>query len=518
MPEVVYIKTPDGVIIRFAERAALEKWLVAGRIPVGADAGKGGVPDALWLDSDNTWKPLPDLLQKLGIRLPTDSSALPEPFPGVDDEFFRKSFGPGADGGQTSAPAPAPLPEPAPESAPAPAAVPAATSPRPAETEPRRSTTAPMAAFDVRRDEPASRGAVVDDVAIQVTERLPGDAIPADSVESPAAQSAGALPADEGDEVEVVPAGIMFETSPASVSQVISVRRKKAGPVAPRESAHRPGDDDVPRTRRPGTARKILIVVGVLVLVAVAAVLTEPYWYPDQAGKTPAVTEPGTVPPTPPTAPAPVTVPEPAPVPAIPPAPAPEPAPAPAPAAVQPSQVQPAPAAVPAPVEVAVPVAKTAPVSKAAPVANTAPVVKPAPVSKTEPVTKPVADEPYVDEPVAPNNFEGHMKAGDKALSRDPEVALAHYEMAHQLKPGSPVPLQKMGEASYRLKRYEAARGSYEGAIAINPSYGPALIGLARVAKARGNTDEAKRNYQSYLDVNPNGTQAAEARQYLENQ
>ena len=52
IPDVVYVKTPDGVIIRFAERAALEKWLAAGRIPVELARGPENVPHALWLDSD----------------------------------------------------------------------------------------------------------------------------------------------------------------------------------------------------------------------------------------------------------------------------------------------------------------------------------------------------------------------------------------------------------------------------------------------------------------------------------
>ncbi len=147
---------------------------------------------------------------------------------------------------------------------------------------------------------------------------------------------------------------------------------------------------------------------------------------------------------------------------------------------------------------------------QAVPVVKKAEQPAPAPVVKKAP-----QPAPYVDTPVAAGDFNGHMKAGDKALSRDPEVALAHYSLAHQLKPGNPLPLHKMGEACFKLRRYEEAKTHYQRALGLVSSYGPAMIGLARVAKARGIADEARRYYQMYLDVNPSGTQAKEARQYL---
>ncbi len=543
LPDVVYIKSPDGVIVRFADRKALRNWLQDGRIPVERDAQGNLVSQALWLDSDNVWKSLNILLEKLGISL--DPSVGVDPriaaFPDANDDYFRKSFGPAAQRYSTTGEFGAmDVPQ--------------------QDSEPRTGkTTDEMAAFDAA-PEPAPE---------PVPEPVPATAgelsfAPTPEPASEPATEPAPEPAPEPDVNAGAVAGIRFETTPASVSPVLSVRRKPAVEDVADEDEDE--DPEMIRAARGNTkALRVLIAVLVLTILGASAWLAWPYLSTmglfrgpavavqgddgsgvvekDAGGTTGATTDngmksdrdvvgdqgsavadaaaggvqgdsgatadargadvpagdvivkadAGNVPAEKLQAPVPPS----------------------RPAEQSPRPLETTPVAVPVPEPA---VKKPAPelVVKKADLPAPAPVVKkvkqpaPAPVLKKAP-----QPAPYVDTPVAAGDFNGHMKAGDKALSRDPEVALAHYSLAHQLKPGNPLPLHKMGEACFKLRRYEEAKSHYERALGLVSSYGPAMIGLARVAKARGIADEARRYYQMYLDVNPSGTQAKEARQYL---
>ena len=125
---------------------------------------------------------------------------------------------------------------------------------------------------------------------------------------------------------------------------------------------------------------------------------------------------------------------------------------------------------------------------------------------------------PVVADAIAPDDYAGHVKAGNKALARDPEQALVHFEVADGLRPGNCMILTKMGDASRTLKRFDTAQDYYQRALKTNPQYNPAVLGLARIAKSRGQTDEARKYYQLYLDINGSAPSAAEARQFLSNQ
>ena len=141
MPDILYIKTSDGVILRFAERTAFRTWVMSGRIPL-AD-------EVFWLDAAENWRPLQELLDILGIVLPAPSADAQDSkaFPGIQDDFFKKSFGPLATAGGE------------------PREGEWGTVRRPVITgrygavqdvvdvgQPKRRTTAPMAAFDVASD------------------------------------------------------------------------------------------------------------------------------------------------------------------------------------------------------------------------------------------------------------------------------------------------------------------------------------------------------------------------------
>lgn len=495
LPDVVYIKSPDGVIVRFADRKALRGWLQDGRIPVERDAQGNIVSQTLWLDSDNVWKSLSILLEKLGISL--DPSVGVDPriaaFPDANDDYFRKSFGPAAQQFSTTGEFGA-------------VDVPQQVS------EPRAGrTTDEMAAFDAAPEPvPTSVPATA---PVPATDPEP-DPEPDSEPDSDVNVGAGG--------------GIRFETAPASVSPVLSVRRKPAIEDIPDE------DEDpemIKAARGNSKALGVLIVMLVLAMLGASAWLAWPYLSTKILFQGPAVADTGMkldrdvvadqggavtdaaagegaddsgaavdargtdVPAGDAIVKADARI-----VPA-------EKLEAPVPPS-RPDEKSPRPLET---TSVAAPVPEPA-LKNAAPV----PVVKKADQSGPAPVVNKASQPaPYVDTPVAAGDFNGHMKAGDKALSRDPEVALAHYSLAHQLKTGNPLPLHKMGEACFKLRRYEEARSHYERALGLVSSYGPAMIGLARVAKARGIADEARRYYQMYLDVNPSGTQAKEARQYL---
>ena len=71
------------------------------------------------------------------------------------------------------------------------------------------------------------------------------------------------------------------------------------------------------------------------------------------------------------------------------------------------------------------------------------------------------------------------------------EQALEQLSEARRLDPLSPVPVAVTGAVLRYARRYEEALASYEQALAMQPTYLPARIGLARTLKAMGRFDEA---------------------------
>lgn len=656
MPDILYIKTSDGVILRFADRNAFRTWVQSGRIPL-AD-------EVLWLDAAENWRPLQELLDILGITLSdsTVDARASRAFPGIQDDFFKKSFGPSAAPGSES---------------------PAGdwgTVRRPVITgrygavqdvvdvgQPKRRTTAPMAAFDVSAAggdnqvsvDPSEKIDVTGEFGRPVTEEMIAEAEA--SVDSPpaAADDVSVLPDAVRDDVsgqESVPVDsssaedVVTESVPESVSNQVgmanpdvavavasgaasdSTKRQVSATdrigAAALEIDMTPGDgyepfadssNDSPASAAAGIefsvspaavkpigatrikaparhteeleqelemyrsagggspAIKVLLAIllvaaagglgylGYLILVeedapAIKAVIVEKDPGPQHAADVPSPVM-NSVAVAPATAVAPDVAsdagsarvagsasdsgtaaevsgtPEAVPATDVPVSPdagrRPDLAVAPVVVSATPAvkatpagqsasasvDVRPAPSAEPAVVPKPRPAPAVEPVKPVpAPRAEPAPRAQLSePRPKPEPVKEPPASKktPSVGVSVAPDDYMGHVKAGNAALRGDPEQALVHYEVAESLKPGSTMILTKMGDASKALNRADTAREYYQRALRTNPSYNPAIVGLARIAREKGQIEEARKYYQRYLDVNASAPAAAEARQFL---
>lgn len=111
--------------------------------------------------------------------------------------------------------------------------------------------------------------------------------------------------------------------------------------------------------------------------------------------------------------------------------------------------------------------------------------------------------------------YDQHMIEGTRLIGHDPSKALAHFEAAARQRPGFIEPRVKMAECLYRQGRYREAAALFRQAMDRSPDYGPAIAGLARAQARLGNREEARFLYIKYLDLNPHGSHAAEARAFL---
>jgi predicted Zn finger-like uncharacterized protein len=96
------------------------------------------------------------------------------------------------------------------------------------------------------------------------------------------------------------------------------------------------------------------------------------------------------------------------------------------------------------------------------------------------------------------------------------EAALNLYGRAAELKPERAEPLAGKGLALLDLGNAAAAQASFEQALALNARYGPAIMGLAEAFRIQGRNAKAVEFYQRYLEVLPEGTEAAVARNNIE--
>jgi len=115
-------------------------------------------------------------------------------------------------------------------------------------------------------------------------------------------------------------------------------------------------------------------------------------------------------------------------------------------------------------------------------------------------------------------SYSKHMVEGHRYLKKDPKRAMAHFQMASRLKPDAVEPVAKMGDCSLAMGEIDVALDYYQRALGMMQGYGPAMIGIARGFARKGNKEQAKLWYQKYLDANPQGSQAEEARRFLADQ
>ncbi len=112
--------------------------------------------------------------------------------------------------------------------------------------------------------------------------------------------------------------------------------------------------------------------------------------------------------------------------------------------------------------------------------------------------------------PAKPTTYDGWMGLADR-LQRSKRIkeALAAYDAALALKAEDVEALTGKGQCLMDIGAYPAAMALFQRALRSHPRYGDALIGLAEAHKRQGNNSEAVNYYQKYLDLMPDGPDAA---------
>ena len=120
----------------------------------------------------------------------------------------------------------------------------------------------------------------------------------------------------------------------------------------------------------------------------------------------------------------------------------------------------------------------------------------------------PEPEKPKV--PGQPDTYEGWMQLALKLQDRElAKKALEAFNAALELKPDDPRALTGQGYCYFDLGQLGNAIKSFRQALRKNSRLGDAIIGLAEVYKDRGDDDNALEFYERYLEVLPNGPEAA---------
>ncbi len=150
------------------------------------------------------------------------------------------------------------------------------------------------------------------------------------------------------------------------------------------------------------------------------------------------------------------------------------------------------------------------------PVANPSPPPTP-PSGKTEVAAaaqfqrRQGGDEQDADE--GPNDYGKLIAQGDR-LSENGHAKEARklYDKALALKPNGLEAIMGLGYCDLDGEKFSSAVDHFKRAMALSPSYGDAIIGLAEAYKLRGDRHEALTWYKQYLSSQPNGPKATMAK------
>jgi predicted Zn finger-like uncharacterized protein len=127
-----------------------------------------------------------------------------------------------------------------------------------------------------------------------------------------------------------------------------------------------------------------------------------------------------------------------------------------------------------------------------------------------KPAEPPKEEKPK--EPGQPDTFEGWLKLAQTLQNKErAKKALEAFDAALELKPNDPTALAGKGFCFFDLGQLRKAIQAFRQALRQNPRQGGAIIGLAEVYKDMGDTGNALEFYQRYLEVLPNGPEAAVA-------
>jgi predicted Zn finger-like uncharacterized protein len=119
--------------------------------------------------------------------------------------------------------------------------------------------------------------------------------------------------------------------------------------------------------------------------------------------------------------------------------------------------------------------------------------------------------------PPRPLTFDQMIAQADRLRDRErPQQALALYGQASDLLPDRVEPWAGKGLTYLDLSEPAKAEAAFERALSLSPRYGPAIMGMAEALRTGGKKSQAIEWYQRYLDVLPEGSEAAVARNNLE--
>ena len=132
--------------------------------------------------------------------------------------------------------------------------------------------------------------------------------------------------------------------------------------------------------------------------------------------------------------------------------------------------------------------------------------------------TEKASDKAGQESPVAApsESFEKLVADGDRALENGSDSkAKDLYQRALRLRPTGAKALSGLGFVALDRGQLPAAYEFFKRALAAKPSLGPALFGMAEIHRARNEKALALQSYQRYLQLWPNGSEAAAARRQV---
>jgi len=158
------------------------------------------------------------------------------------------------------------------------------------------------------------------------------------------------------------------------------------------------------------------------------------------------------------------------------------------------------------------------PVTGAVPAAGEKPAVQPAPVL----VKDLQGGEQKITPPAAVPSSARQLaqRANDRGLQLYKEKhyaeAEAQFTEALKLRPDFSLAANNLGFVYYRQEKYKEAARWFENTVKIDPSRAIAYLNLGDAQARAGEPDKAKKAYQTYLELAPNGPGAGYVRQQME--
>src|SRR6185312_42719 len=159
-----------------------------------------------------------------------------------------------------------------------------------------------------------------------------------------------------------------------------------------------------------------------------------------------------------------------------------------------------------------------------APVAAQTPTPPPTPAAATAPSGKPatppsgaaasgVAQSGAASKAEESNDYGKLIAQGDH-LSENGHAKEARklYDRALSVRPSGLEAIMGLGYCDLDGEKFSSAVDHFKRALALSPSYGDAIIGLAEAYKLRGDRHEALTWYKQYLSSQPNGPKATMAK------